>query len=314
MARRLAAVAAATLLVSAADITAQTRRPPPPQGNRIPAHDGDVILVEGDARVKFVHRREANVRTIYNAAERWIVVIVDYATGGGPDGRVDFTYHYTGLSGDWPLDERWEGPATVEFYSIAGETGPMGLGLFCPRGLIQLLGPSDVESFRDATAFAVLSFKGAGSGGGGGVSFDDAERQRVEQARRNAAGQPSLPAGASMSMTFGAGGTANTQTSVGGAAPAHGPMRVGGNIKAPLKLVDVAPVLPPRAAEAGIRGVVILELTIDTDGSVKEARVLRSIPLLDEEAVRAAKQWRYEPVLLNGKPIAIVMTVTVPIQ
>jgi TonB family protein len=44
---------------------------------------------------------------------------------------------------------------------------------------------------------------------------------------------------------------------------------------------------------------------------VKDARVLRSHGVLDQPAVRAVEQWRYEPLLLNGTPTPFVLTVTV---
>jgi protein TonB len=44
---------------------------------------------------------------------------------------------------------------------------------------------------------------------------------------------------------------------------------------------------------------------------VESVRVLRSIPLLDQAAVDAVRQWRYTPTLLNGQAVAVVMTVTV---
>ncbi|HEY7498980.1 MAG TPA: hypothetical protein VH740_10720 [Vicinamibacterales bacterium] len=49
-------------------------REAPPWGQRIQAHDGDVIMVDGDDRVRVVRRRQANVRVIANAEERWVVV------------------------------------------------------------------------------------------------------------------------------------------------------------------------------------------------------------------------------------------------
>jgi protein TonB len=57
--------------------------------------------------------------------------------------------------------------------------------------------------------------------------------------------------------------------------------------------------------------VVILELTLDAQGFVTDARVLRSIPLLDQAAIDAVRQWQYAPTLLNGVPVPIVMTATV---
>ena len=56
----------------------------------------------------------------------------------------------------------------------------------------------------------------------------------------------------------------------------------------------------------------MLEARINRDGSVAVLRVLRSIPLLDTAAVDAVSQWQYEPVLLNGVPIDVLMTIPVP--
>ena len=55
----------------------------------------------------------------------------------------------------------------------------------------------------------------------------------------------------------------------------------------------------------------ILEIVVGGDGAVSNARVLRSIPLLDQAALDAVRQWRYEPTLLNGVPTPVVMTATV---
>jgi TonB family protein len=89
------------------------------------------------------------------------------------------------------------------------------------------------------------------------------------------------------------------------------PLRVGGTIKTPTKIKDVRPVYPPEAMAAKVTGVVIVEAVIDTTGKVREARVLRSIALLDEAATDAVKQWEFTPTLLNGAPVPVIMTVTV---
>ena len=91
-------------------------------------------------------------------------------------------------------------------------------------------------------------------------------------------------------------------------------LRVGGSIRPPQKVFDVAPVYPPIALAARKEGVVILEAVIAEDGSVSDARVLRSVPLLDAAALEAVRQWRFTPTLLNGQPVAVVMTVTVAFQ
>jgi protein TonB len=89
------------------------------------------------------------------------------------------------------------------------------------------------------------------------------------------------------------------------------PVRVGGNIKQPTKTRDQKPVYPPIAQSARVQGVVIIEAVIGPDGRVKEAKVLRSIPLLDQAALDAVKQWQFTPTLLNGVPVPVIMTVTV---
>ncbi len=79
----------------------------------------------------------------------------------------------------------------------------------------------------------------------------------------------------------------------------------------PTKTKDVRPVYPPIAQSARVSGVVIIEATIGADGKVKDAKVLRSIPLLDQAALDAVKQWQFTPTLLNGVPVPVIMTVTV---
>jgi len=88
-------------------------------------------------------------------------------------------------------------------------------------------------------------------------------------------------------------------------------IRVGGNVRPPNRIVDVKPVYPDVAQKARVQGVVIFDVLIGPDGKVKDARILRSIPLLDRAAYDAVLQWEFTPTLLNGNPISIVMTCTV---
>ena len=88
-------------------------------------------------------------------------------------------------------------------------------------------------------------------------------------------------------------------------------VRVGGNMKVPVKTKHVAPVYPPIAQSANVQGVVIAELIIGGDGKVQDAHILRSIPLLDQAALDAVKQWEFTPTLLNGSPVPVIMTATI---
>ena len=89
------------------------------------------------------------------------------------------------------------------------------------------------------------------------------------------------------------------------------PVRAHTLLRPPVRLRDVAPVYPEIARTARVQGVVIVEAVISTTGNVIEARVLRSVPLLDQAALDAVRQWKYTPSLLNGVPVPVVMTVTV---
>jgi protein TonB len=89
------------------------------------------------------------------------------------------------------------------------------------------------------------------------------------------------------------------------------PVRIGGTIRQPQKVHNVDPVYPAIAQAARVQGIVIIEATLSPDGRISNARILRSIPLLDEAALDAVRQWQYTPTMLNGMPVPVIMTITV---
>jgi protein TonB len=88
-------------------------------------------------------------------------------------------------------------------------------------------------------------------------------------------------------------------------------VRIGGQIKEPKKIREVKPVYPDLAVQSRVSALVILEAEVDTRGYVRAVKVLRGHPLFDEAATEAVKQWRYQPLLLNGEPTGFVLTVTI---
>ena len=102
-----------------------------------------------------------------------------------------------------------------------------------------------------------------------------------------------------------------TRISTQAGYPSPPVLRVGGVIKAPKKIVNVAPIYPQEAMDAKVQGVVVIETVIDEAGAVKEAWVVQSVPMLDQAALDAVRQWRYEPTLMNGAPRPIQCAVTV---
>ena len=95
---------------------------------------------------------------------------------------------------------------------------------------------------------------------------------------------------------------------------AKGAVKVEGEIKPPKPIKIVDPVYPEEARKARMSGVVVLAARMDVNGRVKNIKILKSIPQLDQAAIDAVKQWVYEPLLLKGKPVEAVFTVTVRFQ
>jgi protein TonB len=90
-----------------------------------------------------------------------------------------------------------------------------------------------------------------------------------------------------------------------------GPVRVAQLPEPPRKIVDVHPVYPDIARQARKEGTVVLEALLDTAGRVTQLRVIKSEVLLDQAAVDAVKQWRYTPSTYGGRPVSVLMTITV---
>lgn len=93
-------------------------------------------------------------------------------------------------------------------------------------------------------------------------------------------------------------------------SPPPKPMRIEGQIKEPTKLKHVAPIYPDIAIRANIRGSVVLECLVSPQGRVMEVRILKGIPVLNDAALAAVKQWLYTPTLVDGVPVTVILTVT----
>ena len=111
-------------------------------------------------------------------------------------------------------------------------------------------------------------------------------------------------------------GIGDTASSVGGtgggsAGPVGGPLRIGGTIGPPRKIKDAKPSYPQIAVFQQARGTIVIDITIGTDGKVQDARIVQSVPLLDQAALEAVRQWEYEPTRVDGFLVTVVMTVIV---
>src|SRR5437660_8718785 len=90
------------------------------------------------------------------------------------------------------------------------------------------------------------------------------------------------------------------------------PLRVGGDVKAPVAINKVDPQYPEVARKARISGIVIVECTISRNGDVTDIHVLKPLPFgLDQAAVDAVKRWKFKPGTLNGQPVDVIFNLTV---
>jgi len=90
-----------------------------------------------------------------------------------------------------------------------------------------------------------------------------------------------------------------------------GPLRVGGNVQAAKIINRVQPIYPPLARQTRISGTVRLHAIIGKDGTIQSLEVVSGHPLLQQAALDAVRQWRYQPTLLNGEPVDVDTTIDV---
>jgi TonB family protein len=90
------------------------------------------------------------------------------------------------------------------------------------------------------------------------------------------------------------------------------PLRVGGDVRPPVKISGNQARYTELARRARLQGVVILELIVDRTGKVTDARVLQPLPMgLDKAAIDAVITWKYQPATFRGEPVAVYYNVKV---
>jgi periplasmic protein TonB len=96
-----------------------------------------------------------------------------------------------------------------------------------------------------------------------------------------------------------------------GGGTGGGLYRPGGSVTAPRVITEVKPTYTNSALAQKIQGTVVIELIVRSNGHPSDIRIVRSLDPggLDEQAVIAAGQWRFEPGRLSGKPVDVIVTV-----
>jgi TonB family protein len=90
-----------------------------------------------------------------------------------------------------------------------------------------------------------------------------------------------------------------------------GPLQVGGEVLAPVRIHAPQPQYTEAAERARIQGVAIAQAIIDKEGNVTDVKILKGLAMgLDQEAAKAIRAWKFEPATRNGDPVSVYYTIT----
>jgi TonB family protein len=133
------------------------------------------------------------------------------------------------------------------------------------------------------------------------------------------------PGPPTLSQGSGVGGGAGTGSGTGigpgsgsglgpgsGGGTGGGVYRPGNGVSVPRVIREVRPNYTSDAMRAKVQGVVMLECVVRPDGSVTDIQVIRSLDPtfgLDQEAIKAAKQWRFTPGTRMGEPVPVLISI-----
>lgn len=88
--------------------------------------------------------------------------------------------------------------------------------------------------------------------------------------------------------------------------------RPGEGVSSPTVVREVKPLYTDAAKKQGIQGTVVMDVVVQSDGSVGDVTVTRSLDKtygLDDEAVKAMKQWSFNPGTKDGKAVPVLVQV-----
>jgi protein TonB len=147
----------------------------------------------------------------------------------------------------------------------------------------------------------------------------------MASAEQTLAGAIAAQAPVTLSQGTGSGGGAGTGTGSGvgpgqgsglgpgwGGGVGGGPRRPGNGVSLPEVITEVKPQYTAEAMRAKVQGVVWLECIVMPDGSVGDVKVTKSLDSvfgLDQEAIKAARRWRFRPGTLQGQPVPVIITI-----
>jgi len=130
-------------------------------------------------------------------------------------------------------------------------------------------------------------------------------------------GPPSNGTGSGGGIGSGSGGGVGSGTGPGvgpgrGGGIGGGVFRVGGGVSAPRALDTPDPEYSEEARKAKYQGTCVLWLIVGPDGKPRDIKVARALGMgLDQKAIEAVRNWKFEPAMKDGKPVAVQINVEV---
>jgi periplasmic protein TonB len=133
-------------------------------------------------------------------------------------------------------------------------------------------------------------------------------------------GPPSNGTGSGSGIGSGSGGGVGVGNGPGvgeghGGGIGGGIFRVGGGVSAPRPTYQPDPEYSEEARKAKYQGTSVLSLIVGADGRPRDIHIARSLGLgLDEKAIEAVRQWKFDPAMRDGKPVAVEISVEIDFQ
>ncbi len=147
------------------------------------------------------------------------------------------------------------------------------------------------------------------------AAADPRDREGVVDKPREAAASQDSGVGGGAGTGQGTGNGEGLGAGIGdgaGGGTGGGPYRPGSGITAPRLLREVKAEYTDEARRRGMTGDVVLEIVVRRDGSVGDVSVLKGLGAgLDQRAIAAVRQWRFDPARLRGAPVDVIVEVAV---
>jgi protein TonB len=114
-------------------------------------------------------------------------------------------------------------------------------------------------------------------------------------------------AGGGIGGGVGAGAGAQTGAATGGR---FGVLPFGDGMTRPTLQAKIDPTYTHEAMDARVQGIALVKCVLTTEGTVRECRIVKGLPFMNEAVLSAVSRWKYSPVIYQGRPVAVEYLIT----